>query len=147
MCTSAAIFDIKRSWERGNGDNTPILTTEPKLSSGWKEPAKEEDEGDKHQKELEFLNACYRNVKKKMKAERKRGRKQGQEAADDDQELDEEMNLPKFNGSEYTYVGYLVLDDDQMKNYPWELDPPGEDEEGDEEETDSEGDQPASERD
>ena len=37
------------------------------------------------------------------------------------------MDLPTFNGARYNFVGYLVLDDDQMKNYPWEI---PEDEEG-----------------
>ena len=95
VCESAAIFEIKRSWERQASD-TPILSPIPeKMDGSWKEPATEEAEVTQ---ELEFLNACYRNVKKKMKAEKERGRKQGQDAAKDDQELDEALNLPEFNG-------------------------------------------------
>ena len=35
----------------------------------WKEEAREENPED-FQNELDFLNACYRNVKRKMRAEK-----------------------------------------------------------------------------
>ena len=39
------------------------------------------------------------------------------------------MDLPIFNGAKYKFIGYFVLDDEQMKNYPWELPSDGEEDE------------------
>jgi len=132
VCDSAAIFSIKRSWVRDE-KSSPIESTEPMQECKWAHP----DPADQEEDELKFLNECYRRVKKKMKVEREK--KPGQEASEekvaDNKERDESMDLPIFNGAKYLFKEYFVLDDDQMKNYPWRIrDDAEEDDQADEKE-------------
>ena len=87
VCESAAIFSIKRSWER-NSSESPIISTVPESQYNWKEPEIKKDAAEEN--ELEFLNQCYQCVKKKIKHERRRNpaQKDSEHAIAEDQKLD-----------------------------------------------------------